>query len=189
MKYSYEITPRPAELGSGWRLRLLEGNREVGGGVFPPVTADFEDPKEALQAAFDDAEAEAYEWLDAKERSERGEREHQVNQILANQRLEGLEPDQAQQRLLQAYIDGTATLDDLLEHARAFAYDHWLADQVQQAIDDPRPSIPHDQVMTQVRAIIERKRGANVILSPEFREGVSKAIQEAVARSKEGGSD
>lgn len=65
--YSYEINPRPVELGGGWRLRLLEDGVEVGGGVFPPVTADFEDEKDALQAAFDDAESEAYAWLDSRE--------------------------------------------------------------------------------------------------------------------------
>ncbi|MET3109333.1 hypothetical protein AAKU58_004185 [Oxalobacteraceae bacterium GrIS 1.18] len=32
---SYEINPRPTELGGGWRLRLLEDGEEVGGGVFP----------------------------------------------------------------------------------------------------------------------------------------------------------
>lgn len=35
MKYSYEIKARPAELGSGWKLVLLEDGQEVGGGVFP----------------------------------------------------------------------------------------------------------------------------------------------------------
>lgn len=40
MQYSYEITPRPAELGGGWRLQLLENGEEVGGGVFPVVPAD-----------------------------------------------------------------------------------------------------------------------------------------------------
>jgi len=35
MKYSYEITLRPVDLGGGWRLRLLEGSEEMGGGVFP----------------------------------------------------------------------------------------------------------------------------------------------------------
>ena len=65
MKHSYEINPRPVELGGGWRLRLLEGNEEVGGGVFPPVES-IEDATEALQAAFDDAEATAYEWLDTR---------------------------------------------------------------------------------------------------------------------------
>lgn len=35
MKCSYEITPRPVELGGGWRLQLIEDGQEVGGGVFP----------------------------------------------------------------------------------------------------------------------------------------------------------
>lgn len=155
MRYSYEINPRPAELGGGWRLRLLEGDQEVGGGVFPPDESVSDNPKEALQAAFEDAEATAYEWLDAREREERA---HQVAQMLANQRLEGLEPDQAHQQLLQEYIDGTASLDDLLRHAQGYAYEQWFRAQVQEAIDDPRPSIPHDQVMAEVRALIERKR-------------------------------
>lgn len=63
--YSYEILPRPVELGGGWRLRLLDGNEEVGGGVFPLVEGD-EDATNALQDAFDDAESEAYAWLDSK---------------------------------------------------------------------------------------------------------------------------
>jgi hypothetical protein len=67
MKFSYEITPRPDNLGGGWRLRLLEDGVEVGGGVFP-LEGVSENPKEtALQAAFDDAEAEAYAWLDSRE--------------------------------------------------------------------------------------------------------------------------
>ena len=40
MRYSYEIKPRPAELGGGWRLCLLEDGEEVGGGVFPVKPAD-----------------------------------------------------------------------------------------------------------------------------------------------------
>lgn len=35
MNYHYEINPRPAELGGGWQVRLLQGDEEVGGGVFP----------------------------------------------------------------------------------------------------------------------------------------------------------
>jgi len=66
MKFCYEITPRPDQLGGGWRLRLLEDGQEVGGGVFPPVEG-IEDAKEALQAAFEDAEVEAYTWLDTRE--------------------------------------------------------------------------------------------------------------------------
>lgn len=37
MTHSYEITPRAADLGGGWNLRMLEGGQEVGGGVFPVV--------------------------------------------------------------------------------------------------------------------------------------------------------
>lgn len=66
MKHSYEITPRPVELGGGWRLHLLEDGVEVGGGVFPPVNG-IDDVAIALQAAFDDAEGEAYAWLDTRE--------------------------------------------------------------------------------------------------------------------------
>jgi hypothetical protein len=65
MKYSYEILPRPEELGSGWRLRLLEDGQEVGGGVFSPVSG-FE-PADALRVAFLSAEDEAYAWLDVRD--------------------------------------------------------------------------------------------------------------------------
>ncbi|MDR1064574.1 MAG: hypothetical protein LBL48_11720 [Azoarcus sp.] len=58
-EYSYKIDPRPANLGGGWRLRLLEDGEEVGGGVFPLD----EYPKDAIKAAYEDAEAEAQVWL------------------------------------------------------------------------------------------------------------------------------
>ena len=51
----------------------------------------------------------------------RAERECHVTQMLANFRLDGLEPDDADKQLQAAYIDGTATLDDMLTHARSFA--------------------------------------------------------------------
>jgi hypothetical protein len=66
MKYSYEILPRPVELGDGWRLRLLEGSEEVGGGVFPP-SEYAENEADALKLAYFDAEDEAYAWLDSRE--------------------------------------------------------------------------------------------------------------------------
>ena len=40
----------------------------------------------------------------------------------------------------------------------AAAYDTWFRAQVQEAIDDPRPSIPHEQVMTDAQAVIDAKR-------------------------------
>jgi hypothetical protein len=60
--FSYEIDPRLADLGGGWRLRLLEDGVEVGGGVFPPVE-DWEDDDLASQAAYDDALVEASVWM------------------------------------------------------------------------------------------------------------------------------
>jgi hypothetical protein len=46
----------------------------------------------------------------------------------------------------------------------AAAYDTWFRDQVQKAIADPRPSIPHDQVMAEMRAIIAAKRKIRIIV-------------------------
>jgi hypothetical protein len=97
MNYSYEITPRSADLGGGWRLRLLENDEEVGGGVFPVALADphqgmtwwnamTEDersywlemtgsarPADAYDAflladAYSEAQSQAYAWLDAREK-------------------------------------------------------------------------------------------------------------------------
>jgi hypothetical protein len=39
-------------------------------------------------------------------------------------------------------------------------YEHWFRAQVQAAIGDPRPTIPHDQVMARMRAIIAAKLSA-----------------------------
>lgn len=52
----YEIDPRPAELGGGWRVRLMDGDQEVGGGVFPPREA---------------TEAEGMAWWNRLQESER----------------------------------------------------------------------------------------------------------------------
>jgi hypothetical protein len=56
-KYAYEINPRPAELGGGWKLRLLEDGEEMGGGVFPASTE--EESREAYAAAMETAD----DWL------------------------------------------------------------------------------------------------------------------------------
>lgn len=62
--YRYEITPRPANLGGGWRLRLLENGEEIGGGVFPLAEyATAENAEEASSYAYEDALAEASAWL------------------------------------------------------------------------------------------------------------------------------
>lgn len=58
----FEISPRAPEFGGGWRLQLFEGDTEVGGGVFPPVT-DYLDESMATEAAHEDALTEAYDWM------------------------------------------------------------------------------------------------------------------------------
>ena len=56
-----EIRPRPAELGGGWRLRILENGEEVGGGVFPSAPDDpggLESHDEAFSAGL--------AWIDSR---------------------------------------------------------------------------------------------------------------------------
>ena len=38
----------------------------------------------------------------------------------------------------------------------ANSYDRWFRARVQASLDDPRPSIPHDEVVAKIRAKIER---------------------------------
>jgi hypothetical protein len=40
----------------------------------------------------------------------------------------------------------------------AEAYERWLRAKVQKSLDDPRPNIPHDQVMARMRALLAKKR-------------------------------
>lgn len=40
----------------------------------------------------------------------------------------------------------------------AAAYDKWFRAQVQESLDDPRPSIPHEEVMHDVRALIAKAK-------------------------------
>ncbi|MGV6476671.1 type II toxin-antitoxin system RelB family antitoxin [Azotobacter vinelandii] len=41
---------------------------------------------------------------------------------------------------------------------QAASYDRWFRAKVQASLDDPRPSIPHDQVMAEMRAMLAGKR-------------------------------
>lgn len=142
MIYSYEILPRPFELGGGWRLRLLEDGVEVGGGVFPPVEeykddqdaleAAFEDAerganvwldsKGALQTAFDNAESEAYAWLGSRDASgidsqafEQHRRQAAVDFALANVGLSGFTPSDEVQKQMRRFVDGEIKFDEFLK--------------------------------------------------------------------------
>ena len=39
----------------------------------------------------------------------------------------------------------------------AEAYDVWFRAKVREALDDPRPGIPHEQVMAEMQAIVDGK--------------------------------
>lgn len=39
----------------------------------------------------------------------------------------------------------------------AEAYDVWFRAKVREALDDPRPGVPHEQVMAEMQAIIDGK--------------------------------
>lgn len=127
MNYSYEILPRPVELGGGWRLRLLEGSEEIGGGVFPPVEG-IEDAKEALQAAFDDAESEAYAWFDSRDPTGidsqahgRHHRQAAVDFALANVGLSGFTPSEEVQAHMRRFVDGEMDLDEFVKGVMSYA--------------------------------------------------------------------
>lgn len=60
-EYCYRIDPRPADLGGGWRLCLLEQGEEVGGGVFS--LAAYEGSETPETDAYQDALDEASDWM------------------------------------------------------------------------------------------------------------------------------
>ena len=39
----------------------------------------------------------------------------------------------------------------------ADSYDAWFRAKIQESLDDPRPSIPHDVVMAKMRALLKSK--------------------------------
>jgi hypothetical protein len=38
------------------------------------------------------------------------------------------------------------------------AYDEWFRKKVEEALADPRPLVPHDEVMAEMRAIIDKAK-------------------------------
>jgi hypothetical protein len=41
---------------------------------------------------------------------------------------------------------------------QAASYDRWFRTKVQASLHDPRPNVPHDQVMADMRSLLEAKR-------------------------------
>lgn len=93
--------------------------------------------------------------------SERLDRERHVAQMIASLQLEGLAPDESDQLMLQAYVYGEVTIEDLLAHARQFAtlaaYEEWQRTNTQNLIDNPQRCISAKQVMNEIQALIKRK--------------------------------
>jgi hypothetical protein len=47
-------------------------------------------------------------------------------------------------------------ISEFATQEEADSYDHWYRQKVQEAIDDPRPRIPHDAVMAKIDAMLDR---------------------------------
>ena len=52
----------------------------------------------------------------------------------------------------------TPTQSEFATTEEAEAYDAWFRAKVEAALADPRPGIPHDRVMAEMRAIIDRRK-------------------------------
>ncbi len=60
-----------------------------------------------------------------------------------------------------------ARLDPLVSEfeteEQAASYDRWFRAKVQAAIDDPRPSVPHDEVMARMEALLNERKAAGQV--------------------------
>lgn len=103
--------------------------------------------------------------------SSQAERRRHVAQMLTNFRLEELEPTEADKQLHEAYIAGTATLDDMLEHAddfaKAAAYAKWVCSQPPASTDAQQHGTLHAQVMAEMRARLACDRIAEDIMESD----------------------
>lgn len=43
------------------------------------------------------------------------------------------------------------------QNGEAHTYNQWMAAEIQEAIDDPKPSLPHDEIMARMDAKIADK--------------------------------
>ncbi len=53
-------------------------------------------------------------------------------------------------------VDLSPIASEFETEEQAASYDHWFRAKVEASFADPRPSIPHDQVMARMNAIIEK---------------------------------
>lgn len=46
-------------------------------------------------------------------------------------------------------------ISEFVTEEQATSYDRWFRAKVQASLDDPRPSVPHDEAMARIRATID----------------------------------
>ncbi|MDX9678405.1 MULTISPECIES: antitoxin [Pseudomonas] len=52
----------------------------------------------------------------------------------------------------------SSTVPEFESEEQAASYDRWLCAKVQKSINDPRPSIPNEQVMAEMKALMAELR-------------------------------
>ncbi|HEF4760836.1 TPA: antitoxin [Pseudomonas putida] len=50
------------------------------------------------------------------------------------------------------------TMPEFESEEQAASHDRWFREKVRASLDDPRPNVPHEQVMADMRALIESRR-------------------------------
>ena len=63
-------------------------------------------------------------------------------------------------RYSQAMPELDPIISEFATTEEAEAHDRWVREKVQASLDDPRPDIPHDEVMAEMRALIDSYRRA-----------------------------
>ncbi len=60
---------------------------------------------------------------------------------------------------MSAVLDPNISEFDTEEQATS--YDSWFRAKVQQALDSVKPTVPHDEAVARIQALLEQKRVAN----------------------------
>jgi hypothetical protein len=55
-----------------------------------------------------------------------------------------------------AMNDYSPVVPDFMPPEDEAAYERWFVEKVREALDDPRPPVPHEEAMARVQAVIDR---------------------------------
>lgn len=93
--------------------------------------------------------------------TDRIKKTRRVKYILACLRSESIEPDESDMVLIQAYIDGTISLKDLISHTLQFStemqYHEWIRDSNYLTGDNAQKTDLNNHFLTEMVALIRRK--------------------------------